>query len=71
MTDCTNNYEELRAMSIEMLECELEELEWDYKRKFLSTNDYNECTERVTIVLKEKRQEQNRTDAFKRAMVGI
>ena len=71
MTDCTTDYDALRTMSIVELEEELEELEIDYRRKFLSTKEYMYCVEKVTTVLAEKRQEQDRTDAFKRAMVGM
>jgi len=61
----------LRKMSIPELEAELEELELDYRKKILSTKDYYECVDSVEKVLKEKRQEQSITDAYKRAMVGI
>ncbi len=61
----------LRRMSISELEIEMEDIESDYQKKFLSTADYRECRDAVIEVLKEKRQEQDRTDAFKRAMIGI
>ncbi len=66
-----SNCDTLRTMSISELEIEMEEIETDYKKKFLSTADYRECRDSVIKVLKEKRQEQNCMEAFKRAMIGI
>jgi len=61
----------LRKLSVIDLEAELEEIEDDYRKKILSTKDYFECRDMVLKVLKEKRQELDVLDAYKRAMTGI
>lgn len=61
----------LWKMSIEELEFELKELDIFYRKKHISTKDFDECVHTITIVLKEKRQTQNTMDAYRRAMTGI
>lgn len=66
-----NACDQLRKMTIAELNNELQEIEDDYKKKFLSTKDFEECRDLVLKVLEEKRQEKSTMDAYKRAMVGI
>ena len=61
----------LRELTIVELEAELEELELDFRRKILTQKDYYECVRLVVKVLREKRQELDATDEYKRAMSGI
>lgn len=58
----------LRGMTLCELIQELENIEKDYQRKLLTTTTYNVSVELTLRVLEEKRQEQDITDAYKRAM---